>query len=191
MFGGGRVQRGRSGWEGSVAHLESLDLSAPNRAIAICVGHGEVRVYKGTGVSRGVERTTWERSLKKWELQIPCFKAFFSGDRSLWESGTRPFQSPSLSGIRLYFVRPHFPSPNCDSNHKSQITSDFETVRAFSEKLIVLNRCIRNWHCDSNSDLNTGSNRKSRDLKVRFELPETAIWKKFLRFSGKNKKGNN
>ena len=26
--------------------------------------------------------------------------------------GTRPFLSPSLSGIRLYFVRPHFPSPN-------------------------------------------------------------------------------
>ena len=26
--------------------------------------------------------------------------------------GTDPFQSSSLSGIRLYFVRPHFPSPN-------------------------------------------------------------------------------
>ena len=26
-------------------------------------GHGEVRVYRGTGVSRGVRRTTWERSL--------------------------------------------------------------------------------------------------------------------------------
>ena len=25
--------------------------------------------------------------------------------------GIRPFHSPSLSGIRLYFVRPHFPSP--------------------------------------------------------------------------------
>ena len=33
---------------------------------------------------------------KKWELQIPWFN---------------PFLSPSLSGIRLYFLRPHFPSP--------------------------------------------------------------------------------
>ena len=32
------------------------------------------------------------------------------------------------------------------------------------------------------SDLNRGSNHKSRDLNVRFELLETAIWGKFLRF---------
>ena len=46
--------------------------------IYVCVfyvyfGHGEVRVYRGTGVSRGVRRTTWERSPKIWELQISCF----------------------------------------------------------------------------------------------------------------------
>ena len=29
------------------------------------LGHGEVWVYRGTGVSRGVRRTNWERSLKK------------------------------------------------------------------------------------------------------------------------------
>ena len=46
-------------------------------------------------------------------------------------------------------------------------------------KLIVQTCCIRNWHCDSNGDLSRGSNHKSRDLKVRFELPETAIWGKF------------
>ena len=60
--------------------------------------------------------------------------------------------------------------------------SQFETVQTFSEKFIVLTRCIRNWYCDSNGDLNRGSNHKSRDLKVRFELPETAICGKFLRF---------
>ena len=43
----------------------------------------------------------------------------------------------------------------------------------FSEKLIVLTCCIRNWHYDSNGDLNRGSNHKSRDLKVRFEPAET------------------
>ena len=42
--------------------------------------------------------------------------------------------------------------------------------------------CTRNSHCDSNGDSNRGSNHKSRDLKVRFELPKTAIWRKFLRF---------
>ena len=47
-----------------------------SRDALICIGHGEVRVYRGTGVSRGVRRTTWERSLKIWELEIPCFKAF-------------------------------------------------------------------------------------------------------------------
>ena len=45
-----------------------------------------------TGVERygcipGVGRPTWERSLKKWELQIPCFKAFFLGREHF---GTRP-----------------------------------------------------------------------------------------------------
>ena len=41
---------------------------------------------------------------------------------------------------------------------------------------------IGHWQCDSNGDLNKFSNHKSRDLKVRFELLETAIWGKCLRF---------
>ena len=52
----------------------------------------------------------------------------------------------------------------------------------FSEKLVVLTTWKRNSRCDSNGDLNRGSNHKSRNLKVRFELPERAIWGKFLRF---------
>ena len=48
-------------------------------------GHGEARVYRGTGVSCGVRRTTWDRSLKNWELQIPCFEEF-SGEGTLWDS---------------------------------------------------------------------------------------------------------
>ena len=38
----------------------------------------------------------------------PLFKRVFLGSEDF---GTRPFHSPSLSGMRLYFVRPHFPSP--------------------------------------------------------------------------------
>ena len=38
-----------------------------------------------------------------------------------------------------------------------------------SEKLIVLTACAGKRHCDSNGDLNRGSNHKSGDLKVRFE----------------------
>ena len=47
------------------------------------IGHGEVRVYRGTGVSREVRRTTWERSLEHWELQIPCLKELFCAGNTL------------------------------------------------------------------------------------------------------------
>ena len=103
-----------------------------------------------------------------------------------WEYG--PFL---ISGLRVPFERVRSECSKsrdltaiaiCDSNRESQITSDLRQCEPFSEKLIVLTCCIGNWHCDSNSDLNRGSNHKSRDLKVRFELPKTAIRGKFLRF---------
>ena len=101
----------------------------------VFVGNGEVRVYKGTGVSRGVRRTTWERSLKNGSSNSPVLKSFLLGRDHF---GTRPFQSPSLSGIRLYFVRPHFPSPKFET-----------TVFIFSESFRLAVRatfCERqNW----------------------------------------------
>ena len=42
-------------------------------------------MYRGTGASRGVRRTTWERSLIKWELQISWFEEF-GVDRTFWDS---------------------------------------------------------------------------------------------------------
>ena len=66
----------------------------------VCTLGRKVRVYR-------MEPTTWEGSLEKWELQIRCFEKFF-GEGAF---GTRPFQSPSHFGIRLYFVHPHFPFP--------------------------------------------------------------------------------
>ena len=44
-------------------------------------------VYRGTGVSRGVWRTTWERSPKIWELQSKSLVLkSFSGEGTLWDS---------------------------------------------------------------------------------------------------------
>ena len=73
------------------------------------LGHGEVRVYRGTGVSRGVRRTTWERSLKNWELQIPCFKDFFCVGNTL---GLVPSCRPHSLGYACTFYAPTSPPPN-------------------------------------------------------------------------------
>ena len=64
------------------------------------LGHGERRVYRGTGVSRGVQPTTWERSLKIWELQIPCFEEFFWGGNTL---GRIPASLPHTLGSACTF----------------------------------------------------------------------------------------
>ena len=78
------------------------------------LGRGEVGVYRGTSVSRGVRPTTWERSLKNGSSKSLCFDDFF------WERehfGTRPC---SHFGMHLYVVHPHFPSPNSlNSNHSA------------------------------------------------------------------------
>ena len=63
----------------------------------VCALVPEVRVYP-TECGEQLRR-----SLKSWELQIPCFAEFF------WN---HPCQSPSPFGMRLHFLRPHFPSPN-------------------------------------------------------------------------------
>ena len=49
-------------------------------------------------------------------------------------------------------------------------------------KFIVLTCCTGNRRCDSNGELNRGSNHKSLDLKVRFERPKKAIWGKVSGF---------
>ena len=42
-------------------------------------------MYRGTGVSRGVRRTNWERSLKNWELKFSCLKICWV-ERTFWDS---------------------------------------------------------------------------------------------------------
>ena len=71
-------------------------------------GHGEVRVYRGTGVSRGVRRTTWERSLEIWELQISCFEEFLGGENVL---GLVPVSLPHTLGYACTFYAPTSPPP--------------------------------------------------------------------------------
>ena len=75
----------------------------PARGMGILFRHGEVRVYRGTGVSRGVRRTTWERSLKNWELQISCFEEFFGGENVL---GLVPASLPHTLGYPCTFYAP-------------------------------------------------------------------------------------
>ena len=72
------------------------------------IGHGEVRVYRGTGVSRGVRRTTWDRSLKNWEPQIPCFEEFFWVGNTL---GLVPASIPHTLGYACTFYAPTSPPP--------------------------------------------------------------------------------
>ena len=80
---------------------------------------GLARVLKSPSNPQAAEkrRKSWKRAL--------LFSAPNSGmhqtlvqKRSEEHFGTRPFQSPSPSGIRLYFVRPHFPSPEKNSTQE-------------------------------------------------------------------------
>ena len=69
-----------------------------------------VWVYRGTGVSRRVRPTTWERSLKNWELQIPCFVEF-SGNGAHWDSSL--LVSFTLQDTPVLFTPPlPLPSPS-------------------------------------------------------------------------------
>ena len=60
-------------------------------------------MYRGTGVSHGVRRTTWERSLKIGELQIPCFEEFLGGEHVL---GLVPASLPHTLSARLPLQSP-------------------------------------------------------------------------------------
>ena len=74
----------------------------------IFLGHREVRVYGGTGVSRRVGPTTWERSHKNWELQILGFEEF------LWERNTLglvPARHPHTLGYACTFYARTSPPP--------------------------------------------------------------------------------
>ena len=81
----------------------------------------------GTGVSRRVWRTTWERSLKNWELQIPCFEEFF------WGGNTLGLVLPSLLALwdTPVLFTPPLPLP--------QKPPGLETPRLSFSQLIIRN----------------------------------------------------
>ena len=68
-----------------IAWTAPSDFLHSSRGLPAHFGHGEVRVYRGMGVSCGMRRTTWDRSLKNWQLQILVLKSF-SGEGTLWDS---------------------------------------------------------------------------------------------------------
>ena len=82
------------------------------------LGHGEARVYRGTGVSRGVRRTAWDRSLKNWEFQIPCFEEFFWGGNTL---GLAPASLPYTLGYACTFYAPTSPPPKNGQNREPKM----------------------------------------------------------------------
>ena len=95
---------------------------------------GAVRVYRGTGVSCRVRRTTWERSLKKWELEIPCFEEFFGGGNTL---ALVPASLPHTLGYACTFYAPTSPPPvagrgvrSGKNKEKSQNNQDFSILAA-------------------------------------------------------------
>ena len=65
---------------------------------------------------------------QKWEFQIPKFKEFFWGANTL---GLVPSSHPH-SGIRLYFVRPHFLSPKVCEPHPGP--RSIVNLASFSER---------------------------------------------------------
>ena len=92
-----------------IATLSEVLIAAASRQLYALKVHGEVRVYRGTGVSRGVRRTTWERSLKKWELQISCLEEFLGGGNVL---GLFPASLPHTLGYACTFYAPTSPPPS-------------------------------------------------------------------------------
>ena len=73
-----------------------------------------LRIFQGLSMRKtgmtGFVRDGSGRNPHNWQRGSTGVEREFS--RATEHFGTHPFQSPSLSGIRLYFVRPHFPSPN-------------------------------------------------------------------------------
>ena len=99
-------------------HLELLGpLSCKKRvpsrnASKVFLGHGEIRVYRGTGVSRGVQRTTWGRDPSKFGSSKSLVLKrvfFFWGGNTL---GRIPASLPHTLGFACTFYAPTSPPPN-------------------------------------------------------------------------------
>ena len=108
-------------------------VQGPNSAFPLKIGHGEVRVYRGTGVSRRVRRTTWERSLENWELQIPCFEEFFWGGNTL---GLVPASLLHTLGYACTFYAPTSPPPRKSIREGARDT--FGSLRPSPQKYLLL-----------------------------------------------------
>ena len=89
-------------------------------------------MYRGTGVSHGVLRTTWDRSLENWELQIPSFEEFFWGGNTL---GLVPASLPHALGYACTFYAPTSPPPKERSMQLNRTLRAEFTRLIFGERL--------------------------------------------------------
>ena len=97
-------------FEGRPLKFRGVNLHPPPPPnLGVWAYRGEARVYRGTGVSRGVRPAMWERSLNIWELHIPRFEEFFFFVFLLGREhfGTRYWQFLShFAMLLLYFCTP-------------------------------------------------------------------------------------
>ena len=142
-----------------LAELESCPSNWKSGSEKLRIGHGKVRVYRGTGVSRGVRRTTWERSLKNWELQISCFEEFLGGE-NVW--GLAPASLPHTLGYACTLYAPTSPPPN-------------ETVRV--RQVIILGRLT----CPNRIDLTFQLSGPSATPRLSQRKLSHHVWEKLNR----------
>ena len=95
-------------------------------------------MYRGTGVSCGVRRTTWDRSLKHWELQIPCFEEFFWGGNTL---GLVPASLPRTLGYACTFYAPTSPPPTL----RAAVGPRDRCGKMHSHLTVFLRCLVRHW----------------------------------------------
>ena len=118
--------RSSSGGVQKVSGERVLSLSSPH---TFCLDTGkygctEVRVYPAE-----CGETTWERSLKNWELQIPCFEEFWGGEHVL---GLVPASVPHTLGYACTFYAPPISRPNLSPQHLNLGQQDTKVANALT-----------------------------------------------------------
>ena len=120
-------------------------------------------MHRGTGVSRGVRRATWERSLKVWELQIFCFEEFLGGEAAL---GLVPASLPHTLVYACTFYAPTSPPPNGASHPIGQTSQVAPTTVGKEAVALVYQGCDHNNHLQESDPRAPKIIQKSRKEKV-------------------------
>ena len=132
---------------------------------------GSTGVQRCTGVSRGVRRTTWERSLKNWELQIPCFEEFLGGENVL---GLVPASLPHTLGYACTFYAPTSPPP---TEVRHQFRRKLRQLHSGYRWCLHLRRVLRGL-CGSAGRVPGGRTAIPEGPRIEKNQSREAIWKK-------------